>query len=294
MLTWLFLHLRHRRSREKMLRTQRQSASIVRLTLGSGLNGTDLNVALRDITESAARVLDVEYASVWLIDQAGSKLHCAVEFNAASMSHGNGMAIAASECASYLQVLSTQRSIASEDVVCDSRFAEINRCHPQNRRIVSTLDASVGVAGKLVGVVRHHSTRTRSWQDDEIAFVCAVADYVSHVLLNEERKRAEAALERQRIELARLTQASMLAELAGSLAHELNQPLAAILINAEAAQELLRAGKLDDQETRAVLGDIVSDARRAGDVMQQLRKMYIKGETPRDCHGELDKAPGEQ
>ena len=269
---WFFIRPQHR-SRGKLERSQRQAASIVRLTLGSGAGGGDLNLALRDLTESAARVLGVEYASVWLKDPSCGKLKCAVEFDATSMTHSNGMAIPASECASYLEVLSLQRSIACEDTVGDARFAQFNGCYPQDRRSAATLDAAVGVAGKLVGVVRHQSNQARAWQEDEIAFACAVADHVSHVLLLEERKKAEAELER-------LTQARKLAELSGSLAHELNQPLTAILINAEAGQQLLNAGKLDDGEMRELLSDIASDARRAGDVMRRLREMYIEGNQP--------------
>ena len=278
LLAWWLFNRRQRGSRGKLERSQRQAASIVRLSLGNGARGADLNLSLRDITESAARVLGVQYASVWLMDPADGKLKCAVEFDAASMSHGNGMAIAVSECASYLQALSMQRSIASEDVLYDARFTELNRCYPQNRRIASTLDTSVGLAGKMVGVVRHQSTQTRAWHEDEIAFACAMADHVSHMLLIEERKKAEAELEQ-------LSQARTLAEVSGALAHELNQPLAAILINAEAGRELLSAGKLDDEELRALLSDIAADAQRAGDVMRRLRAMYIEGEGSKEKRG---------
>jgi hypothetical protein len=55
------------------------------------------------------------------------------------------------------------------------------------------------------------------------------------------------------------------------------------LINAEAGQQLLNAGKLDDGEMRELLSDIASDARRAGDVMRRLREMYIEGnQSPRN------------
>src|SRR5204863_9784166 len=78
---------------------------------------------------------------------------------------------------------------------------------------------------------------------------------------------------RQRDELAHVTRVAMLGELSGALAHELNQPLAAILTNAQVAQRLLRArGQGADPVLDEILADIVADDRRAGEVIQRLRK----------------------
>jgi len=157
-------------------------------------------------------------------------------------------------------------------------MAEFGQSYFTKRKIASTLDAAVRVAGRLVGVVRHQSTKRHVWHDDEIAFACAVADHVSQVLMNEERKKAEAQITQQRSELTHLSRVAMLGELCGSLAHELNQPLTAIAINAEAAQEFLRIEKLDLDEVRSILQDIVSDDRRAGEVIRRLRVLFQKGE----------------
>ncbi|WP_438011125.1 ATP-binding protein [Sorangium sp. So ce321] len=72
-------------------------------------------------------------------------------------------------------------------------------------------------------------------------------------------------------ELAHLNQVSAMRELASSIAHELNQPLAAILSNAQAALRLLEHIPPDIAEARAALEDIVADDRRAGKVIQRLR-----------------------
>jgi len=70
----------------------------------------------------------------------------------------------------------------------------------------------------------------------------------------------------------------MLGELSGSLAHELNQPLTAILSNAQAAQRFLDSEVVDLNEVRAILADIVEDDRRAGEVIRRLRLLLKKGE----------------
>lgn len=96
------------------------------------------------------------------------------------------------------------------------------------------------------------------------------------------RKQAELEVERQRNELAHLSRLTMLSELSGSLAHELNQPLAAILANAQAAQRFLAKTPPNLAEVRDILGDIIEDDRHAGGVIQGLRLLLKKGEMRRD------------
>ncbi len=92
------------------------------------------------------------------------------------------------------------------------------------------------------------------------------------------RKQTEIELAGQRNELAHLSRVMMLGELSGSLAHELNQPLTAILSNAQAAQRFMAKAYPDLGELRDILQDIVDDDRRAGEVIQGLRLLLKKGE----------------
>jgi two-component system sensor kinase FixL len=88
----------------------------------------------------------------------------------------------------------------------------------------------------------------------------------------ERRVREEAA--RLRNELAFVGRTAMLAEMAAGIAHELNQPLTAILSNAESAQRLLRSPEADDRaELGDALRDVVGDACRAADVLGRMRDM---------------------
>lgn len=93
-----------------------------------------------------------------------------------------------------------------------------------------------------------------------------------------ERKRMEFELVQQRNELAHLSRVTMLGELSGSLVHELNQPLAAILSNAQAAQRMLARNPQDIGQVSVILGDIVDDDRRAGEVISRLRSLLRKDE----------------
>jgi two-component system, LuxR family, sensor kinase FixL len=93
-----------------------------------------------------------------------------------------------------------------------------------------------------------------------------------------ERKKAEREAARHRHELAHLSRVAMLGELSGSLAHELNQPLAAILSNAQAAEQFLRDEVVDVHELRQILSEIVAQDKRASEVIQRLRLLFTKGE----------------
>jgi C4-dicarboxylate-specific signal transduction histidine kinase len=93
-----------------------------------------------------------------------------------------------------------------------------------------------------------------------------------------DRKRAEMDAAIQRQELAHLSRVSMLGELSGALAHELSQPMAAILINAQAARRMLSMDPVDAHEARAALDDIISNNKRAGAVIERLRALLKKGD----------------
>lgn len=92
------------------------------------------------------------------------------------------------------------------------------------------------------------------------------------------RKHAELEVQRNRSEISHLSRVAMLGELSGSIAHELNQPLTAILSNAQAAQRFLAAENVDLAEIREILKDIVADDQRAGEVIRRLRLLLKKGE----------------
>lgn len=97
-----------------------------------------------------------------------------------------------------------------------------------------------------------------------------------------DRLAAERNLQRTRRELERLGRANVLGELVSALAHELNQPLAAILSNAQAARRFIGSGSPDLVQLREILDDIVRDDKRAGEVIQRLRLMLCKRNPKRE------------
>lgn len=93
-----------------------------------------------------------------------------------------------------------------------------------------------------------------------------------------DKKRAEEALERTQRELARVARATTLGEMAASIAHEVNQPLAAIVANGQAVERWLDAVPPNEGEARAAVQRIVRDANRASNVIARIRGFLRRGE----------------
>ncbi len=134
--------------------------------------------------------------------------------------------------------------------------AEYRYCHPDGRELwiqhlsIVTKRDNAGRAVLNIGVIRDITEQRR----------------VTH----------ELAL--QRMQLAHMARVSTIGQLASALAHELNQPLGAILRNAEAAELLLQEPSPDLDEVHAILADIRHDDQRAGGVIERMRVLIRRGE----------------
>lgn len=112
-----------------------------------------------------------------------------------------------------------------------------------------------------------------------LAIMALQALLITDLLLERaRRRRGETDLQRNREQLAHVTRISTMGELAASLAHELNQPLTAILSNAQAAQRFLNAKPAELKEVDEILEDIVTDNNRAGEVIRRMRALVKKEE----------------
>jgi signal transduction histidine kinase len=133
--------------------------------------------------------------------------------------------------------------------------------------------------------IRFHETSLWEKYKAEIVAIIAIillqSGLIAALLVQARRRRTiEAELAQGQRELTHLSRASMLGELSGAFAHELNQPLTSILANAEVGRRLLDQvpEAADLSELREIFADIVADDKRAADVIGQLRRLLTKGD----------------
>jgi len=93
-----------------------------------------------------------------------------------------------------------------------------------------------------------------------------------------DRRSAELRSAEDRMALRHMTRVSMVGQLSAAIAHQLNQPLAAILGNAEAAEKMLGRSSVDLAELREICGDIVSENHRAAEIIRRLGELYKRGD----------------
>ncbi|MBS0321803.1 MAG: hypothetical protein JSR18_14765 [Proteobacteria bacterium] len=105
---------------------------------------------------------------------------------------------------------------------------------------------------------------------------------VALVLQRRARRRAEVDARHRRAELAHASRLALAGELTASIAHEMNQPLGAMLANAGAAEKLLEAREVDRNELVAIVDDIRRDSLRARDIIVRVRGLVTAGEVARE------------
>ncbi|MBR0881981.1 PAS domain S-box-containing protein [Bradyrhizobium barranii subsp. barranii] len=156
--------------------------------------------------------------------------------------------------------------------------------HPEDRRVA---------VGTLRGILRGHATVTDIRiirPDGQIRWFRIRArapldsngspDQLSGIFVDiTDQKAAESEADLQRQEITHLMRVSTLGELSGAIAHEVNQPLTAILSNAQAALYLLEQDEPNLAEVRDALQDIVKEGSRAGSVVRRLRGLLKKDQT---------------
>ncbi|HQR56999.1 MAG TPA: ATP-binding protein [Burkholderiaceae bacterium] len=121
------------------------------------------------------------------------------------------------------------------------------------------------------------------WQTLLVALALgAQSALIAALLLQRGRRRAaELGLAAQRVQLLHASRLAVAGELTASIAHEINQPLGAILSNADAAEMLVQSGRLERDELLQILADIKRDDLRASEVIKRLRALLARHDVER-------------
>jgi PAS domain S-box-containing protein len=128
------------------------------------------------------------------------------------------------------------------------------------------------------GSIKHvYSMAHRAFEDSD-----TLVEYIGTVMDVTERRQAEEALRQAQEDLARVNRINMMGELTASLAHEVNQPIAAAVTNANTTLRWLTRDHPDLEEARASVLRIVKDGTRAAEIIKRMRLLFKKGPQQRE------------
>ena len=173
------------------------------------------------------------------------------------------------------RVWSSREPAFIADVVHDANFPRA----PIAAR--EMLHAAFGVpillGGEVLGVMEFFSHEIRQPDRDLLDMMATIGSQIGQFI---ERKRAEDALHHAQAELAHVTRVATLGELTASIAHEISQPLAAVVSDANACLHWLAAQNLE--EARQCAEFVIADGHRAGDIISRIRALVKKAPSRKD------------
>lgn len=181
--------------RGRVDRFTRQRDALLALAMGPRHHADNALCAFRQITEVAARTLDVARVSVWRYTPDRAAIRCVDLYDCRSGAHSAGMELTAAGHPAYFAALSRTEVIAADDAHTNPSTAEFSADYLRPLGIGSMLDAPIHLRGRADGVLCHeHVGPPRHWEEDEKTFVLALANLVSLALEGSDRVTAEAAL----------------------------------------------------------------------------------------------------
>ncbi|HUJ42536.1 MAG TPA: PAS domain S-box protein [Opitutaceae bacterium] len=243
-------------------RTRRQAEAIVRYAIDPAVTAGDVPQAARKMTEMAANALEVERASVWLLEADKRTAHCVDRYERSFRRHSPPMVPI--DLARYPEILANiveGRAIAVEDIDRDPRTQrlgdELAAAGFYRGGKASALTTGVRVRGEVIGVVWTATVGDiKQWQPDEIAFCGALGDQFAQAVLNAEREQAARDL-RSLAGQIMTTEDEERRRIARDLHDSTGQLLAALEIN---MVTLSRAAAGLDAKAQALLQDCMDQA----------------------------------
>jgi PAS domain S-box-containing protein len=173
------------------------------------------------------------------------------------------------------RVWSSHEPAFISDVVRDSNFLRAPIAAREG--LHAAFGFPILLAGDVLGVMEFFSHEIRQPDQDMLDAMVTIGSQIGQFI---ERKQAEEALHHAQAALAHVTRVATLGEMAASIAHEINQPLAAVVNNASACLNWLAAQNLE--EARQSAESVIADGHRAGEIIGRIRALTTKAPPRRD------------
>ena len=276
--------LAHKRAQEALdtaMRFERLVSEVLAALLTAGAAGEKDSVIDRGLREMAS-ILGAERATLWQRIGSGAELRKTHRWFAPDVP-------VLPEHSGTIATPWISAQIAGGAVV---RFGNLAELPPEAAAdlpalrelgVRSLVIVPLTVSGAVVRALAFATVHAeRDWPEALVPRIRLLGEVLASVLARDEAERRE---QEAKAHAAHATRVGAMGAFAASLAHELTQPLAASLANAETGVRLLAAPEPDLDELRATLADIVADERRAKDLVQKLRRFLRRGEVER---GELE------
>jgi diguanylate cyclase (GGDEF)-like protein len=250
----------------------RHQEALVRLA-GSSPDSEGVAALQKELTKVAAETLDVERASIWLLDADGTELRCQTLYERSKDRHSQGLVLAAEDYPRYFEALKLGRAIDGHDARADPRTSEFAESYLTPLGITSMMDAAIRRDGHVIGVVcLEHVGEPRVWTPAEMEFAGALADQAALALAAVERRQLEEERARVRSELQRTRELALQDELTGfANRRALEQMLANEVDRAQRHGRPLAILMVDIDRFKSVND---SHGHRAGDeVLRQLARL---------------------
>lgn len=221
--------------------------------------------AMRHAARTSAEKLRCARVGVWLFaDEAERSIVSPLVFDARRGEYDEDPQTLSEEvCPSYFAAIRGRRVVAVADVSVDPITAELRGSYLAPRGIRSLLDVPIYRSGEVIGVLCHEDSSPRHWSEDERAFATSVADMLAVVFESERRLECERELHASQRQASEARQSEVIARVAGSLGHDLNNLLAVVLA---ATESLPRSAEDTKQVIRGA-------AKRGADLARELLQL---------------------
>ena len=262
------------RKQAEAIRAAQVCQALVRADVNLAFAKEDnLTAILQACAESVVRHLDVASALIWTLDKSQKALELAASAGISPHEDGTPGRVQVGQL-EIGRIAAEGTPLLVNDVPNDPRIDD--RSWARSQGIVALAGHPLVVEDRMVGMIAMFSRSTLP--ANMIDMLGTIAESIAHGI---ERKRAEDALRSTQMALARVARFTTMAALSASIAHEVTQPLAAIITNGDACLRLLTPDKPNLVETRVALASMIRDAKRAVDVVTRVRALLKKSAVER-------------
>jgi signal transduction histidine kinase len=263
--------------RERLVEAMKQQTATSEVLRIISSSPTDIQPVLDAVAENAARLCDADNAAIFRLE--ANILRLASSYGAIPATSHAREGVPANRDTVIGRVACDRRTIHVHNLAAEAGEYPVGSWHAKQEGHRTTLATPLLREGTPIGVILIRRMEVRPFYDRQIALLETFAD---EAVIAIENVRLFEAEKQHTLALAHTNRVITMGHLAASIAHEVNQPIAAIVANAHAALRWLDARPPDMGEVRQALRDIMGDGNRTGEVIGRIRDLINKVPPRRD------------